>query len=278
MISGEIIINADDFGESSQKNRAIIQSFNQGLVSSTTIMANGEAFEEACQMAHENRLAKRIGVHVNLFTGKPLTEKIKDCPRLVNRDGEFDFQLKVANRNWLPMSPGERTAVFQEITGQINLCRKNGLPIFHADSHHHQHNEAPLIPVMIHALRSSHVSYIRPLRNMGDGICVPKKCYKRIINYRLRLSGMMGVDLFGDIDDFAAHQHCLVKHRSYRIELMCHPQYDNRSQIVDLDSQPLQDKIQNIRTMYPGFSSTFYARLNEEVIIGHIGKLSKVSH
>lgn len=276
MINGEVIINADDFGESSHKNRAIIQSFNQGLVSSTTIMANGEAFEEACQLAHENGLVEHIGVHVNLFTGKPLTEKIKDCPRLVNADGEFDFKLKVANRNWLPMSTVERMAVFQEITGQVDLCRKNGFPIFHGDSHHHQHNELSIVPVMVHTLRYNQVAYIRPLRNMGDGICIPKKYYKRIVNYRLRLSGMMGVDLFGDIDDFASHQHCLVQNRPYRIELMCHPQYNEMSQIVDLDGQLLEDKIRNMRAIYPGIKTTYYARLKEKANSGPLGNLSKV--
>ncbi|MEN6350842.1 MAG: ChbG/HpnK family deacetylase [Syntrophomonas sp.] len=276
MFNGEIIINADDFGESAQKNRAIIQSFNQGLVSSTTIMANGEAFEEACQLAHENGLVKRIGVHVNLFTGQPLTEMIKHCPRLCNTDGEFDFKLKIANRNWLPMSPVERIALFQEISEQINLCRKNGLSIFHADSHHHQHNELSIIPVMVNAVRGNNISYLRPLRNMGGGICGPKMCYKRILNYRLRLNGMMGVDLFGDIDDFAAHQHCLVQNRHYRIELMCHPQYDTGSHIVDLDGQALQNKIQLIRSMYGDFATTSYANLQEKGIIGLLGKLSKV--
>lgn len=277
MPSGEIIINADDFGESSKKNRAIIQSFNQGWVSSTTIMANGDAFEEACQLAHENGLVKRIGVHVNLYTGKPVTDKIKGCPRLVNADGEFDFKLKVASRNWLPMSPLERQAIFQEITGQINLCRRNGLPIFHGDSHHHQHNEFSLFPVMVRALRENQVPYIRPLRNMGGGMCVPKKCYKRMINYRLRLSGLMAVDLFGDLDDLVEHQHCLTRNRSYRIELMCHPQYDNESQIVDLDGQPLQGKVQCLRSICPGLSTTYYAGLREQCQVGPLGILSKVN-
>lgn len=278
MFNGQIIINADDFGESAQKNRAIIQSFNQGLVSSTTIMANGDAFEEACQLAHENGLVKSIGVHVNLFTGQPLTERIKRCPRLCNADGDFDFKLRIANRNWLPMSPVERIALFQEISEQVNLCRKNGLPIFHADSHHHQHNEFSIIPVMVSAVRGNNISYLRPLRNMGGGICAPKMCYKRILNYRLRLSGLMGVDLFGDIDDFAAHQPCLVKNRHYNIELMCHPQYNDKSQIVDLDGQVLRDKIEHVRAVYGGFSTTCYAKLQKRTPIGNLGKLSKANN
>ena len=42
-----LIINADDFGMSSEFNQAICCLMNQGIVTSTSIMANGRAYEEA---------------------------------------------------------------------------------------------------------------------------------------------------------------------------------------------------------------------------------------
>jgi hypothetical protein len=42
-----VIINADDFGMNSSVNRAILSSVEQGLVTSTSIMANMPGFEEA---------------------------------------------------------------------------------------------------------------------------------------------------------------------------------------------------------------------------------------
>src|SRR5690606_10006865 len=45
-----VIINADDFGLSSDENRTIISAFQQGLISSATLMANMPAFEEACAL------------------------------------------------------------------------------------------------------------------------------------------------------------------------------------------------------------------------------------
>ena len=42
-----LIINADDFGMSSEYNQAICSLMTQGIVSSTSLMANGKAYEEA---------------------------------------------------------------------------------------------------------------------------------------------------------------------------------------------------------------------------------------
>jgi len=43
-------VNADDFGMSPRINHAILQAFENGLISSATIMANMPAFEDACQI------------------------------------------------------------------------------------------------------------------------------------------------------------------------------------------------------------------------------------
>ena len=82
-----IVVNADDFGMSRQTNEAILQAFEKGLISSTTIMANMPAFEEACQLARQHHLQRRIGLHLNVTEGKPLTADIADCPRFCDAGG-----------------------------------------------------------------------------------------------------------------------------------------------------------------------------------------------
>jgi predicted glycoside hydrolase/deacetylase ChbG (UPF0249 family) len=77
MRNGFLIINADDFGLSTSVNRAVVASLQASLCSSTTIMANQPAFLEACQLAHDHRLFDRVGVHLVLTEGSPLTEAIK---------------------------------------------------------------------------------------------------------------------------------------------------------------------------------------------------------
>ena len=78
-----IIVNADDFGYSKTVNRAIVDTFQKGICSSSTIMANAKHFDEACQLAHDNKLTKQIGIHMVLIEEQPITENIKKCPLLV---------------------------------------------------------------------------------------------------------------------------------------------------------------------------------------------------
>lgn len=60
-----LIINADDFGMSSEFNQAICSLMKQGIVSSTSLMANGMAYEEAIRDIHEYKF-QNIGVHLTL--------------------------------------------------------------------------------------------------------------------------------------------------------------------------------------------------------------------
>ncbi len=46
-----VIINGDDFGISSGMNRAIIEAHERGVLTSTSLMVTGQAFDEAVALA-----------------------------------------------------------------------------------------------------------------------------------------------------------------------------------------------------------------------------------
>ena len=71
----KLIINADDFGLNTSVNHAIIESFEKGLINSTTLMANMPGFEEAIELAHKNNIIDKIGIHLCLTEGEPITKK-----------------------------------------------------------------------------------------------------------------------------------------------------------------------------------------------------------
>ncbi len=83
-----IIVNADDFGMSPEVDRAILQAHREGIVSSTTVMAN---------CATDLRALKGLGVglHCNVTHGRPLTK----VPSLVNERGEFWSALELLRRH-----------------------------------------------------------------------------------------------------------------------------------------------------------------------------------
>ena len=70
----KIIVNADDFGISKEVNEGIVKGFQDGIISSTTVMANMPEFEEAMNLAKKNSKLG-VGVHLNVIDGKALAIK-----------------------------------------------------------------------------------------------------------------------------------------------------------------------------------------------------------
>ena len=57
-------MNADDFGMSAEVNRAMVEAFHKGAISSATLITNMPGFAEACELAHRHRLLGKIGLHL----------------------------------------------------------------------------------------------------------------------------------------------------------------------------------------------------------------------
>ena len=77
----KLIINADDFGMTKSCTKAIFDAFNQNLITDTTMVANGEAFDFANELSKGHKIRESIGIHFNLTEGIPLTEDIKKCAK-----------------------------------------------------------------------------------------------------------------------------------------------------------------------------------------------------
>ena len=78
----KLIVNADDLAWTSGVNRGILASHCNGIVTSTTVLANGPAFDEGMQLVKKIP-ALGVGVHLNLSDGSPLLPPI-EVPSLVD--------------------------------------------------------------------------------------------------------------------------------------------------------------------------------------------------
>ncbi|MDD3140364.1 MAG: ChbG/HpnK family deacetylase [Lachnospiraceae bacterium] len=72
-----IIVNADDYGYSHEINIAVKEGFAQGILNRASILMNASFTEEAIRMAFENGYADKIGLHLNLTLGNPLSEEAR---------------------------------------------------------------------------------------------------------------------------------------------------------------------------------------------------------
>lgn len=210
-----VIINADDFGLSAVNNQVIVAAFGQGVISSATLMANTPAFEAACQLIHAEGLHGRIGLHLNLTYGQPLTEAIARYSQFCSPAGTFDLNLS-QRCLWLPRPA--RDAVRQEIQAQWQRCVTNGVRPSHLDSHQHVHNLWPVGEELARFAAEQGVP-LRPARNLGHNISPPKRLFKQLLNRRLR-------HLSARTADFACTPHDLMTcslPRLGTLEIIAHP-------------------------------------------------------
>ena len=95
----QLIVNADDFGLTLGVSKGIVDAHKEGIVSSTTLMANGAAFGTAVSISRRTP-GLGIGVHLNLTTGKPVSPA-RSIPTLVDRDGRLHLNPgRLLRRSW----------------------------------------------------------------------------------------------------------------------------------------------------------------------------------
>lgn len=126
----KVIINADDFGYSSAVNAGIIKAFRDGVLTSTTLMANMPGCDEAIQLAKEHPKLG-VGGHLVLTCGPSLTH----AKSIASANGNF-YNLETYKKQRHLMSDDE---IFQEWCCQIDYLLEKGLQLTHLDSHHHIH-------------------------------------------------------------------------------------------------------------------------------------------
>ena len=220
----KVIVNADDFGMSTEVNKAIVEAFEKNVISSTTLMTNMPGFDEACELAHRHRLLGKIGVHLNLTSGYPLSNPIRQCSRFCDVSGMF---LRRHTIFWLSME--EKLALETEIEAQVKACLDRGLYPTHLDSHHHVHTEWAIGAPVIAVARRYGIKAVRLSRNCGPGIDLVRKFYKWAYNTRLRRYGLAKTQYFGSPADV---QEILVT-ASGDIEVMVHPKSEDPEKNTD---------------------------------------------
>jgi predicted glycoside hydrolase/deacetylase ChbG (UPF0249 family) len=235
---GSIIVNADDFGQSSTVNRAIMACFDRGLISSATIMANMPGFDEACALAISSQLTGRIGVHLNLTDGWPLLPELRSNPALCDPSGKFRrFRSRL-------LSKSDRSMIAAEVGAQIQRCRAAGLPLTHADSHQHVHNEPMVFRAIQPVLKHLGIRHLRISRNMDSlRVVSPKYVAKFCFNRWVAFHGLQGTDYFGTVENFE-HFRATDRLAGASIEILTHPSFNESGTLIDhLDNLPLEDRL-----------------------------------
>jgi len=153
-----LIVNADDFGYTRGVNAGIVRGFREGIVTSTTIMANGDAFEDAIKCAQANPKLG-VGCHLVLVGGKCVAPA-KQVSSLVDSEGRLPTSLpallsKVSTGSVRP------EAIEAELRAQVERVVAAGLQPTHFDSHKHTHAHPKVMEVVVQVAEEFQVTRIR---------------------------------------------------------------------------------------------------------------------
>jgi chitin disaccharide deacetylase len=154
----KLIVHADDLGWTDGVNRGILDAFRSGIVTSTSVLANGNAFQGAVAAA-KAAPGLGVGVHLNLSDGAPMADP-ETVASLLNEDGNFsdgpEKLLLKRVRHGLVLDEIE-----EEWDAQIRRVRDAGIRPTHLDGHKHVHMLPGLFGIALRLAREHDIEAIR---------------------------------------------------------------------------------------------------------------------
>jgi chitin disaccharide deacetylase len=147
-----LVVNADDFGFTRDVNAGIVEAHRHGILTATTLMATGDAFEDAVRLAGETP-SLDIGCHLVLVQGPGLPQTI---PQLVQA-----------------VALG-RIPIYEELSKQVCRIVDAGLSPTHLDTHKHTHLLPPVLEAVARISEEFRIPWVRrpfdfPLQPGGVG-------------------------------------------------------------------------------------------------------------
>jgi hopanoid biosynthesis associated protein HpnK len=126
-------------------NQAIIESHEQGILTSTSLMVSGQACMEAVNLA-KNHPNLGVGLHLVLVCGQSVLpyEKI---PHLVDRNRNFLNDPVKAGLNY-QFNSEARKELALEIRAQLEKFQETGLLMSHLDGHLHLHTHPVVLGII----------------------------------------------------------------------------------------------------------------------------------
>jgi chitin disaccharide deacetylase len=141
----QLVVNADDFGFTPDVNEGIVEAHRRGILTATTLMANGDAFEDALRWARETPTLD-IGCHLvlvqgsSLLTGKPYPATLTTLVGALVRS---------------EIQP------YQELRAQVLKIIQAGITPSHLDTHKHTHLAPPVLDAVARLSQEFQIPWVR---------------------------------------------------------------------------------------------------------------------
>lgn len=255
-----IIINADDYGRNITINEAIRSSFEQGIISDTSIMVTcREGLEDLYESRNLECLHRAAGCHLTLTLGKPVTSMEGNLP-FIDEKGLYK-DLSCWSFRPYSFSKVEKQNIYNELMAQIDIVRnKLGLSISHLDSHQHIHMRLDLLPIVVKVCMDAKIPYLR-IPSMAKSLSLKSKVATWVKARYIRYHGIRIVDFFGSPNQIISS----VKPSMNNIELMCHPMFNSQGQVINKVKENDVDNCIQLKEQLKLFSN--YSLVNFEQLL-----------
>ena len=245
----QLIINADDFGLTKGVNRSIVELHRAGVLTSATLMATGDAFEDAVKLARANPTLG-IGCHVVLTDGTPASEPSL-IPSLLGPDGRRFRSSLLDFVRALLLGRIREEEIEHEARAQMRRIKDAGIMLTHADTHKHTHLFPQVTKPLLRAMQLESVHGIRNpfepafTQQLGHA-ALKRRAQVALLNrflpaFRrqtqildrsiLTTDGTVGVSATGSLNASTLTELLAVLPDHGTFELVCHPGYND----ADLD-------------------------------------------
>lgn len=206
-----LIVNADDFGFTRDVNRGIVDAHRQGILSATTLMANGEAFDEAVQLA-QNTPSLDVGCHLVLVQGRSLVSG-RELPRTWK-----DLLETIVKRE---------LDIYGELRAQVGKLVDAGIAPSHFDTHKHTHVLPNVFSAVVRLAREFAIPFIRLPFDTGWMPVRPLDAWyrRRLKRAQLRYTDHFAGFRLTDTLTEESFAKALSQLPEGSTEFMCHPGY-----------------------------------------------------
>lgn len=160
-----LIVNADDFGLTEGTNRAIVDAHRTGIVSSTSLLANGVAFEHAVALAR-GVPSLGVGVHLTLTEGLPVAPGVA-----ADLFPAGQGRLPLSNQPYVrALAAGRlpRAAIRREFEAQVGKVVAAGIQPTHIDGHKYIHLLPGITTIAAEVARQYAILALRVPHRLGD--------------------------------------------------------------------------------------------------------------
>ena len=237
-----LVINADDMGLTPGVCRAVERAHADGVVSSTSVLAVGAAFERAATAVRDaGRLA--LGAHLAMVgEDRPLLSA-REVPTLVDREGRFPLSYRtVVARGAAGRIDADDVA--REFRAQLERVRGIGVPVTHLDTHQHTHLWPAVAAVVVELAREAGIRCVRlPESRRRGPLAVGVRLLAARLRRRLDRAALVTTDAYAGLDEaghldgerFAVALRQLTDGGAVTAEVNTHPGEAGESELTRFD-------------------------------------------